>query len=65
MRCNQDDLIWVDCDRLWQWRIELAKLEANTDTEQASFRMLNKLIKTDATEKRKKINSIKEWSRPI
>ncbi len=65
MRCNQDDLIRVDCDRLWQWRIELAKLEANTSTKQASFRMLNKLIKADATKKRKKINSIKEWSRPI
>ena len=65
MRCNQDDLIRVDCDRLWQWRIEMAKLEANTGTKQASCRMLNKLIKTDATKKRKKINSIKEWSRPI
>ena len=41
------------------------KMGANTDTTQASFRMLNKLIKKDASEKRKEINSIKEWGRRI
>jgi len=41
------------------------KLGATTDTTQASFRMLNKLIKKDASEKRKEINSIKEWGRRI
>ena len=41
------------------------KLGANTATTQASFRMLNRLIKKNASEKRKEINSIKEWGRRI
>jgi len=40
-------------------------LGANTNTSQASFRMLNKLMKKEASEIRKGINSIKELERRI